>query len=911
MSILSQILSRLIVLLLLMSGVNTSFAQKTGTPLDTLSIAKDTTELSLNDSLQVDSNRIPSPKIDVSVSKDALDDPIEYAAKDSIIYDIINKKILLYGDASVSYTTISLNANHIIFDYEKNEVLAEFTQDSLGNKFGLPKFKEGDQEFTSNKMRYNFMTRKGIIYDVTSQYNDIYILGSKAKFFSGQGETDSTEIKDFVYSQNAIFTTCDHPEPHFGIRSQKQKLVPNDVVVVGPSNLEIMGIPTPLWLPFGFFPITENRRQGLLFPRDYEYSERYGFGLRNIGYYLPINDYMDLSLTADIYFNGTFGLHATTNYRKRYKYNGNLRLNYARLKDEDSRGAPVVSPSFSIGWSHSQDSRAHPTIRLSGSVNIQTNNYQSQLQNDARSVLQNVLTSNVSFSKAFPDLPITFNASMNHSQNTRSGEVRINLPTIDFKTQSIYPFKRKVKEGKERWYEQIQMRYSNQLRNQFITSDSTLFTQQTLDDAQFGMKHDVNANTSFKLFKYFSLNPNMTYKEVWYLNSIDKQFDNLVEVDTTIIYNVDSTDNVLRLDTVSYGTLEEIRNNGFARYGQFQAGVSLNTQVFGTWTRNKGWLRGLRHSMRPSVSFGYTPDYSNPDLGYLKTVEYLNANGEFVEETFSVFQGGIYGVPSSSGLSASLGYSITNNFEAKFYSKKDSIENKVSLLDNFVISGNYNFAADSLKYSQITMRGTHRLFNGITTFNFGATLDPYASDEVGRRINTFHWANSRRPVRFVRADARLNSSISVGRIRELFQKQPEEGEENPTDRPQRPAPKDDILSLFERFNINHVFVLKWDALPDGTDTVYVQTHSLSTRGNIDLTDKWSVSVGNIGYDFASERLTYPDVGFFRKLHCWEMGVQWQPFRGTYQFYLRVSPSSSLNFINIPWQKRREDGFSGF
>ncbi len=887
-------------------------AQKTKKPLPT---PKDTTPVNLDTlSLAIDTLVVDSTSTDfskVAYSKDALDEPIDYNARDSIIYDIVGQKIYLYGEASVQYTSLSLKAEYIIFDYANNEVEAEFRRDSAGNKVGIPAFKDKDQEFQAERMRYNFKTQKGIIYDVTSTYNDLYVLGDRAKFVSG-AVRDTTQ-DDTIYSENAIFTTCNHPEPHYGIRSRKQKVVPDKVVVVGPSNLEIMGVPTPIWLPFGFFPISKDRTQGILFPRGYEYSPVWGFGLRNIGYYLPINDYIDLSLTGDIYFKGTYGLHLTSNYRKRYKYSGSLGLSFTDRQVE-VRGEYDHTRSFSIRWSHNQDNRAHPTNRFGGSVNIQTNNYQSLNQNDAQSVLQNSLSSNISFSKSFPGRPFNFAASMSHSQNTRTGEVKINLPTLDFTTQNMFPFKNK-KPGKDQWYEDITLRYKAQFRNQFITSDSTLFTQQTLDDAQFGLNQSASMSTSFKLLKYFSVNPSVSYEETWYMNTIEKQFDAMLTIDTTSIFNSDSTDVLETYDTTSYGEVLDIKNFGFARFGEMSASVALNTQIFGTWQRNKGWLRGIRHVAKPSISFGYSPDYGNPDLGYYKNYNYLNSRGEVVDDRYSPFEDGIYGRPPDNGLRAAIGYSITNVFEAKYFSKKDSTEQKVRIFDNISITGNYNIAADSLKFSRVSMRGTTRLFKGISTFNFSTSFDPYAIDDDGGRSNDFYYARTGKPLRFEGANARLNTSLSVKKIREFLggkakQRQTNNRDEAPQSQ-DTSSGEDDFLSLFERFSINHTLVYNWDVDNDQRDSLYFQTNSVSMRGTIDLTDKWSVRFGNIGYDFQSKRITYPDLGFYRKLHCWQMGVDWQPQRGTYSFYLRVNPSSTLNFIKIPWDKRNVDGFSGF
>ena len=436
-----------------------------------------------------------------------------------MIYDITNKKIHLYGDATVAYTSINLKADYIIFDWESNIVTAEGLPDSTGKMAGFPEFEDGAQSFTAKRMRYNFKTQKGIVYDVRTQQNDVYVLGSRSKFVSDAGK-DSTERNDIVYSQDAIFTTCTHETPHFGIRSNRQKVIPNKLVVVGPSNLEIMGVPTPLWLPFGFFPIPSGRQTGLLFPDDYEYSPSLGFGLRGIGWYFPLGDHFNLALTSDLYMKGSWRLNAASQYRKRYKYNGSFNLGYSRLRVEAADGSFRPDKSFQFRWTHSQASTAHPTSQFGGSINLQTNDFQSRNFNDARSVLNNQLSSNLTYSKQWQDLPLSMNASFNHNQNTATRKVSVSFPNIQFRTRTIYPFRSK-KGGKKRWYEDINVRYSNDIQNRFEATDTTLFSQQTLDDAKFGIRHDATANTSFKVLQIlqpqpqFQLPGGMVYQKRW------------------------------------------------------------------------------------------------------------------------------------------------------------------------------------------------------------------------------------------------------------------------------------------------------------------------------------------------------------------------------------------------------------
>ncbi|MCB0563837.1 MAG: LPS-assembly protein LptD [Phaeodactylibacter sp.] len=865
------------------------------------------------DSMQVDTfaaggDSLLAPVRQVAFSKDSLDAPVAYNATDSMIYDISGQKIHLYGNASVTYTTITLEAAHIVFDWATNIVTAEGMPDSLGRPSGLPEFSDGEQSFVADSMRYNFLTSKGVVYDVTTTQNDVVVHSARSKFVSNTVQDSTQQRNDVIFSSDAIFTTCTHDNPHFGVHSRKQKIVPNKLVVVGPSNLEIMGVPTPLWLPFGFFPISSGRRTGLLFPRDYQYSPQWGFGLEGIGWFFPLGDHFNLSLTTNLYIKGTWGVNATSQYRKRYKYNGNFDLGYDVRRQEDDEGNIDRPKSFRFRWSHQQDRSAHPTNTFGGSINIQTNNYQSRVFNDASRVLQNQLNSNLAFSKNWRDKPINLNASLSHSQNSATRNVTVNFPNVKFQTQALYPFKRKERSGKEKWFETITLRYQGDARNRFEATDTTLFSQKTLREAQFGVQHSVNSGTSFKLFRYLNLNPSVSYDEVWYLKSLRKDFIPGLEIDTTFNNGLET------YDTLSYGMVNDTLIPGFKSFREFNASISLNTQIFGTVQFKKGWLRGIRHVMKPSVSFGFMPDYTDPSLGYYRTVESETDPNEFSE--YSIFQGAIFGGPSSGGRQMAMSYSINNIFEAKYFSKKDSSDKKLKLFDNIIVSGNYNFAADSLNFSPVNISGTTRLAKGLTTVGLRAQFDPYVVEKInGRtvRLNEFAWNRDGKLLRFVNAQARFNTNITVGKIRALFMGEEEEVVEDPLEEEEKKLRKPeetDFLSLFENFRIGHNLVFDWEGLPDGRDTFKVATHSINCQGSIQMTDNWNINIGNFGYDFVRKGITYPSVGFSRNLHCWEMGMNWQPTRGTYSFYIQVRPGT-LDFLKIPYNRNNIDARSGF
>ncbi len=914
---------------------NAIYAQIVPPPQDTIKNSLDFAKL--NQPAATTAPARPSPGVafsvnldSVEISDDALDDQIDYNAADSMRFDVLTETVHLYGDAVVKYNTLTVSADYIAFNMDSSLVYASGMPDSTGRLSGFPKFEQGEQSFDSKKMRYNFKTNKGIIYDATTTERDLYVLGKRAQFYGKDSLVNRNT--DVVYSENAIFTTCSHPNPHFGIRSKKQKVIPDEVVVVGPSNLEVGGVSTPLWLPFAFFPLKEGKRTGLIFPRDYEYSDNWGFGLRGVGWYFPINDYWSLQLTGDIYTRGTWGINANAQYRKRYRYSGDLQLAFADRKRRVF-AQKLSERSLSLRWSHRQDGKAHPTNRFSASVNIQTNDYQSLNQNDAQSVLQNTLTSNVSFSKTFPGKPFRFSTSMNHSQNTQNKEVTISFPNFNFDMNRIFPFKRKNVIGNdEKWFEKISLQYKAALQNRFRATDTTLFTQQTLDDARFGVRHTATMNASYRALKFINITPSINYKANWYFDRTVKTLDPVFEIDTVMV-EVSPGMFESKFDTLSYGEVIEDEETGFYPLRLFDASINASTQIFGVRQFTKGKIRGIRHVVKPSVSFGYTPDYTTDFWGYFDEVDTDLRDDFNMPSQYSIFENGIYDDAPSSGERMALGYSINNIFEAKYWSKKDSTAKNFKLFDNVIVNGNYNFAADSLRWSAVRLRGTTRLFGGITTLNISSEFDPYALNSEGRKINVFNRDAGGKLLRYVDTNIRISSNITVKQIRNLLGLKKEE-KRKPL-KQQKPRGQQEevdasnfsggfpgtfnnnndpnvgvlngqsLLDMLENFRISHNIVMQSEP-----DTFFIRTNSIQMQGSIQLTDKWSIQVGNIAYDLVQKELVYPSLGFFRDLHCWEMGMNWQPSRDVFSFFLRVRPGS-LDFIKVPYGRNNADGFGGF
>ncbi|MEK7254268.1 MAG: putative LPS assembly protein LptD, partial [Bacteroidota bacterium] len=781
-----------------------------------------------------------SPALDsITISPDAVEEQVDYEARDSMYFDLKNKQIHLWGQAKVNYQTMSIEADYIIIDQNENTMSAEGRKDSLGQWIGKPNFKEGEQTFTASRMKYNYKTYKGIIYDAKTQQEGMNVIGEKGKFFGTGGDTTKSNT---IYNRNAIFSTCDLDHPHFGIRSNKQKVIPNKVAVVGPCNLIVGDIPTPIWLPFGFFPLKIGRRSGLIFPRDYQYETLHGFGLRGVGWYFPVNEYLDLSLTGDVYLKGTVRMNALTNYRKRYKYSGSANLDFAYERTEDLKGNISRTPSTGIRWQHRQDPKAHPYRTFGGSINLQTNDYQRRNNTDAQSRLATSLSSNMSYSRRF-DAPISLNMSMSHSQNTQSKQVKVRLPVVDFQTQAIYPFKKKIPGAKKAWYEDLQFRYNAKALNEFNSTDTTLFTKQTLKDAKFGASHSVSTSTAFTLLKYFNFSPYANYDEVWYFKTVEKEFDPTLKIKYDTIYNpLDSSEfELVPVDTTAFGSVIDNEQFGFKPFRQYDFGMSMNTKIFGTLLFKKGKLRGLRHTLTPTFGFRFSPNYLNPRWGYFKTVTTRTGADTFEEDRYSIFEKNSLGFeqPSESGRQMALTYSFNNVFEAKIFNKRDSVNQfkNVPLLRSLSFSGQYNFAADTLKWSDPRLSTNQSFFNGISTATFSSSFSFYERNPLtGRNIRTFLLDTRGKLLRLTTANFGFDTNISVGRLRDLIKGVNTDerlGNQAAAREDGKAVEEEDFLSLFEDFNIRHNFTVQYAFNSAAKkDSLMVVANSLYTQGNI-------------------------------------------------------------------------------
>ncbi len=814
-----------------------------------------------------------------------LEDKVEYSATDTIFHDIRNRRVYIFGDGDLRYENMHLNAAYIVIDFNTNELHATGLPDTAGVVRGKPVFTEGVQSFESEELRYNFETRRGRTIGVVTEEADGFVHGDVVKLQPNRE----------VHVAEGKYTTCSDPEPHFHIAFRRAKIIPDDKIVTSVAYLVIQGVPTPLFIPFGFFPNKRGQASGILVP-SYGESRNRGFYLENGGFYWGINENLDLSIRGDIFSRGSWALRTGSNYSVRYRYSGSVNLSYAiNVLGEENLPGYERSRDFRVQWSHNQAPQAHPTRTFRASVNAgsrQSSRFNPVSDDD---YLSNTFSSNVSYARSWAGR-YNFSANLRHSQNTNNQMVDLSLPEVTFNVNRFYPFRRQQATGPARWYEDISVNYNMTARNQLSIADSLLFTQDALERFRNGVRHEIPVSYDTRVLRHFNFNTGINYSERWYFSTIRKDWD-------------DSIVTITPTDTL-YGAVVTDTIRGFEAAREFSFSSGLSTRFYGMMQFQRGPVSALRHVVSPRIGFTLRPDFADPFWGYYDS--YYDPHSER-EVQYSIFEQGIYGGPPP-GRSGNISYAITNNLEMKLRNRKDpdAGERKIALIDNFSISGGYDLARDSLNFSDIRLSGRTRLF-GNFDISYSSTWTPYARGEDGQLIDRFLWETDRRFLRLNNTSWGLNLNYSIrsgpspgpGARDDTRDMRPAAGMPHgrgdapgltdngmPEEQLSYMAPANGVdysvpwnLTFTYSFNYN----ARYRHLEDRMDRDYIQ--NLSVRGDIHLTPKWRVGF-RTGFDFDDKKLTYTSIDIYRDLHCWEMTFNWIPmgFRQSYNFTIRVKSS---------------------
>ncbi|WP_365788795.1 putative LPS assembly protein LptD [Flavobacterium sp.] len=841
---------------------------------------------------QTDSTKVALPELIKAIDstkkdslkpkKALLEDKIKRKAVD---YEKINQKkkqITLYNQAEVYYQDIELKSGIIVIDYEKEEVYAGRIKDSTGKYTQLPVFKQGSNVVEPDSIRFNFKTKKALVWNSRTDQGEF-----KVKAAITKKENDSV-----YFMKGARFTTSkDIENPEYYFQTNKVKLVPGKKVVVGFTNMVIADVPTPLALPFAFFPMTEKARSGIIMPT-YNDSNTRGFSLQNGGYYFALSDYYDLAVLGDYYTNGSYGFRFESSYGKRYKFNGNVNVRFENLINSE-RGYPDYARSniYNIQWSHSKDSKSNPNSRFSASVNLGSSTYfrQSLNQINVGSTLNNTLSSSISYSKTFNFVPqVNLSLTATHSQNTNTEQINMTLPTLQMSVDRLFPFA--PKEGiKKGFFKNINFQYNLRGENRINTTDSLFFKPEMFKNALLGFQHSIPLSTNFKVFKHFSASTSVNYNEVWYFKTIQKEFD---ATQNAVVNN-------------------EIR--GFDAFRTYSFSAGIGTTIYGTFNfGDKKKIQAIRHVMRPNISYSYTPSFSK----YYDTYD-PDGSGTMLKQ-YTRFEGGIFGAPGQN-MSNNIGFTLSNTFEAKV-TDKDSTKTepkKIMLLNNLNFSTSYDITADSLRWAPMRVSGGTQILKQKMNINFAATLDPYAINNSGQRINTWNIDNGGSLFRMTSANLTINyafaSSDGEG------EKKNKQGERNGgrgddlfgtnTDLSDRrdsqfddSGDNENVVSEFFKYKLpwdmNLAYALTYS---NNRREQKITGNSLMVSMNTDLTPKWKIGVST-GYDFVQKGVTFTQFRFERDLLSWRMDFNWVPFGDNAYWGFFIGIKSGV-LSDIKWDKR--------
>jgi hypothetical protein len=805
----------------------------------------------------------------LKLSKDTLDAPVNYEAEDSAVVLVQDKMILLYGKTKTTYKDITLTAPKVELDQQTNMVTAYSEKDTLGQITTRAHFEQKENNFESDTIRFNFKSQKGLTYNTITQQQEMFVHGEKIKkvnettFFVSRGQ----------------FTTCNLDEPHFAFRTNKLKVINNKIAVSGPTHPEFEGVPLPVYLPFGFFPLSHGRHSGLL-PPQFTTSDQFGLGLEGLGYYKVLNEHVDVTMRANLYSYGGWTANLTSSYRTRYRYNGMLSLSMQHSKfnfkgDPDYR----LSKTFFITWNHNVDQKARPGTNFSASVNAGSSKFNELVPNNPNRNYQNQLGSSIAYSKSWAGKPYNLTLSANHNQNNNTRLINVVLPDGSFTVQTLYPFQKQESIGTPKWYEKLGIGYNGIFRNQLSFYDTTqIILKNLLDTLQWGAQHQVPITIALPPMGPIIISPSVSYSEVWLQNKIRRKWDPVNK----------------KLDTI-------VQQKGFYTDRQVTFGIGVNTSIYGTFNFKNSRLMALRHVVRPTVSFNYKPDLSKSHY-YEEQVDTLGNKLYFSEFAGSMFS------PYGQGRFGGISFGVDNNLEMKVRSKKDTGENaikKMPLIDGFGFTSGYNFLRDTAKLEPFNLYLRSTLFEKIN-LNMSALFMPYKLDRFGRATRFYAWQGDGFSLGQVTSGSiSMTTNFKSKKRDETKPDQPDATQIPIESNPNLMAEQQELIDYMRRnpaefvdfnvpWSISLSFSLNYSKQPkpDYSGFTSEVSSNLSFNNSFSLTPKWNFTTNGY-FDVETRKLQTFTMSISRDMHCWQMSINVTPVGRNRFFSFNLNPKAGI------------------
>jgi LPS-assembly protein len=812
------------------------------------------------------------------ISKDTLEADVVYRAADSIVMIIPTRNITLYSKAETKYKDADLTADHIVYDQDKNLVTARPGFDTAGKPIGIPKMVQVDNTMTSDSLTYSIKSQKGLTHNTITNSGEMFV----------HAETMKKITPEEYFGYRGVFTTCNLDTPHFAFRTNKMKIVNKKFAVTGPIHPEFEGVPLPIYLPFGFFPLSTGRHSGLL-PPQFTANDQAGLGLEGLGYYKVFNDNFDAIFRTNLYSYGGWNLYVTPEYRVRYHYSGtmNFVLQNTKLLADAGKDAFTTSKTFSFNWSHQMDSKARPGTNFNANVNVASTKYNQYLLNNPTANYTNQLSSSITYSKTW-DGKYNLTVSGTHNQNNETRLVNVSMPNIAFTAPTIYPFQRSTFVGTPKWYEKFGIGLSSTIAGGASFYDSLFSLKRIVDTFQWGAQNSIPITLALPLKGPVQVSPGVSFQNRVYSRKLFRAYDPVAN----------------KVDTVSI-------QKGLYYANDMSFSLSLATAIFGTFQGfgKNSTLMGIRHVIRPTLSISYKPDLSGAYY-YNLTTPYDTAAGQpklTHVQRVSYFDGSTYG-PFGEGRFGGISFGLDNHIEVKLRNKSDTSSTgtkKVTLIDGFGFTGSYNYLADSFKLSPISFYFRSTLFNSINITG-GATLDPYQTDTMGFDRNKYAWQGKsfslgRITTGNLAISTNFKSKPKDAKLEQQKQQLLSQQNQMPMTMEEQQAQLNYIRNNSGQYadfnipwslNLSLAFSFTKSEKPDYSGFQTNITSSLNWNGDFNLTDKWKIGLNGY-YDLKYEKLQSITMAISRDLHCWQMSINVTPVGYSHYFSFTISPKAGI------------------
>jgi len=827
-------------------------------------------------------------------------DIVKFQASDSLIFNFREqRKAFLYGSAVVEHESGTLEAGAIEMDLELSQV--EARAQSPEDTLSYPVLRQQNQDLKSTRILFNYETEKGKFEVAEVQVSQGHLIGTKIKNVS----------KTEVFIEDGIYSSCPPDHMTYYIKAKRMKVVDQEEIFFTNARLYILDIPYPMVFPFGYIPAgIEQRQSGLLEPTYlFQNTGTRGLGLQNLGWFQYFNDNIVGQTSIDLFTSGTFFSDTRMQYRKTDSFSGSINVGYSReqgLEPTDLDFDQTSRESKRLSITH--DQQLSPYANLNANINLNTSNYFRRNSFDIDERARTSSTSRISYRYIHPEGDYNFSVSSNLNQTFNTNEARLTGPDMSFSMRQFSPFESNQSGATEQqWYEKISVSYNNNFSSNFNFTpeardsaqvnwiealfDPSKYREATGNDEhiQFGFIQRAQVRAGQLIpSQFLNVSANISYNEYWYPSTTSRTF------------------------SPEENQIIESKERGFAATRDFNTSLSFSTTFYGISQLKLGSFEGLRHTVRPNLSLSYRPDFSDDQWGFYEEVQTDTLGNT---RLFSKFDREVFGGPPR-GEQQTVSFGVSNILETKRIKRDSTGEvqtTNIRLIDNFSINSNYNFAADSLNFGQISMSVSSRVLEGIR-LSANANYSLYDQNEQGREINTFLIESGKRLLQPLSYSLSASTSFTGGERGPRIQTPPYRSYDpynqqffSPIDQYFNDHP---VQPIYSTWSVGLDFSYRWNYRfgQDANKTATLNANNIQ----FNLTPKWSVST-RLGYDFIEKELTPAQFRLNREMICWNLSFQFNPF-GDFQYYsFRLSLNSgqiqSL-FQKLPLLNNLERSSSG-